>query len=211
MLQWLRKEEANMGAMHGGESVQSHEPGYSPYGLVGQHTGKLAVILLARLIAPGEPLPYRPGETPHWTDDDRLAFGYLLDFDDSLPALAEAMGEESVRDRISELGFLDMAHPYGGADWEWIKAVRDAAWRLTADQAYELVRRGGSFPYEEQFIRLRSGGYNADGETFAHKWTTWRRGLAPEDDPIFHQDVRESLDAIIAHVLPNGPPRNPVL
>jgi hypothetical protein len=187
-----------------GETVQDHEPGYSPYGIAGQRTGELACILRVRLIAPGESLPYGPGETPRWTDNDRLAFGYLLDFDDSLPALAQAMAVKSVSDRISELSLFEMAHPYGGAYWGWIKMVRDAAWRVTRDQAYELARRGGSFPYEEQFIRLRREGYSTNGNAFAHMWTTWRRGLPPEDDPLFHQDVREGLDAIIGHVLPNG-------
>jgi hypothetical protein len=203
-----------MAAQHEAEALDDHEPRYSPYGVAGQYTGGLAGILRDRLIAPGEPLPYGLGETPRWTDDDRLAFGYLLDFDDSLPALAKAMGEKSVRDRISELGFFEMAHPYSGAYWEWVKTARDAAWRLTPDEAYELVKRGGSFPYEEQFMYLRPEPSYVDrhytsGEAFAHKWTTWRRGLAPEDDPIYHQDVRESLDAIIGHVLPNDPRPRP--
>jgi hypothetical protein len=193
-----------MSAEHGDERQRSHEPGYSPYGVAGQRTGELACILQLRLVAPGEPLPYGPGDTPRWTDDDRLAFGYLLDFDDSLHALDQVIGTPSVHDRLPELSDFDVAHPYAGGYWSWIKNARDAAWGLTPEQAYELVKRGGSFPYEEQFIRLRQR-KQTDGEQFAHRWTTWRRRLAPLDDPHFHRDVREGLDTIIAYVLSNGP------
>jgi hypothetical protein len=193
-----------MTAEHGGEAPQSHEPGYSPYGLAGQRVGELASILQVRLIAPGESLPYGPDETPRWTDEDRLAFGYLLEFEDSLPALAQTMGVQSASDSFPSLGVFGTAHPYGGY-WDWIKSARDAAWCVTADEANELMKRGGSFPYEEQFIRLRREGYYTNGVTLAHMWTTWRRGLKPLDDPNFHEDVQETLSEITSELLPNGP------
>jgi hypothetical protein len=198
-----------MSAGHEGSALNSHEPGYSPYGAAGQRAGELACVLRVRLIAPGEPLPYDPDETPHWTDDDRVALGYLMDFDDSLPALANAMGVRSVGDRLPELNVFRVANPYGPSYLKWIKDARDAAWGITPDQAYELVKRGGSFPYEEQLMRLHRDAPDTDGEAMVHRWTTWRRALKPLDDPHFHRDVQEGLDTTIAYVLPNGPRRQP--
>jgi hypothetical protein len=198
-----------MGAQQGGEGSLGHEPGYSPYGAAGQRAGELACILRVRLIARGEPLPYCPGETPRWTDDDRLAFGYLLDFDDSLPALARAMGVESVRE-IPGRELLEDAHPYVNPYLEWLQEARHAAWGLTSDQAYELVKRGGSFPYEEQLLRLHRLDPYTEAEATVHVWTAWRRALEPMSDPRYHRSARKALRTTIEAVLPNGP-RSPAV
>jgi hypothetical protein len=207
-----------MTAEQGGEASHGHEPGYSPYGLAGQRVGELACILRVRLAAPGQELPYLSGGTPCWTDEDRLAFGYLLDFDDSLPALARKVEDGDIKhDPFPAIDrFLDMpplidarfdwhsSTRYEGGWWAWIKAARDAAWGLNGEQALELVKRGGSFPYEEQLIRLRREGYHTDGAAFAHYWTTWRRCLPPFDDVYRHEDAHEALDEIVVQLLPHG-------
>lgn len=215
-----------MAAEHGGEASQSHEAGYSPHGAAGQRVGELACILRVRLMAPGEELAYDPGKTPRWTDDDRLAFGYLLDFDDSLPMLAREARERDIDQPFPAIDrFLFMspllnggfdwpaATHRKGAWWDWIKDARDAAWGLNIAQAYELVKRGGSFPYDEQLMRIFVPGVRGnytDGALIAHQWTTWRRGLAPYDGPYSVDAAHEALDEIAGELVPNGPRRHVV-
>jgi hypothetical protein len=133
-----------MPAERGGEAPRGHKPGYSPFGLAGQRTGELAYLLRGRLESPSRELPYAPNETPQWTDDDRLVFGDLLDLEASFPALADRAHERYVEQRFHAIGLFRAHLPYGPGYWEWIP---------------DLVKRGGTVPYEEQLMRLYEYGY----------------------------------------------------
>jgi hypothetical protein len=186
-----------------GEATPDGEPGYSPFGLPGQHVGELAYILKSSISAPGESLPYPSDHAPRWTDSDRLVFGRLLDLEAGVPSLAHEVRGEYAEERFPVLRRLRGNLPYGPGEWRWLITQRQYAWHVTPDQAYELVLRGGSFPYEEQILRNWTGHIAATA--LIHQWTTWRRGLEPYTDPAFHEDIKEALDELSHELLPNGP------
>lgn len=181
-----------MTAEHGGEASRRYEPGFSPFGVAGQRAGELAYLLQGCLESPIKKLPYAPGETPHWTDDDRLTFRYLLDLEASMPALADEVHGLYVEQRFPAIMLFRANLPYGPGYWDWIP---------------DRVEREGSSPYEEQLMRLYKEGYPGQGDeaAFAHMWVAWRRRLGEFSDPALLNNAGEALGELGGELLPNSP------
>lgn len=173
---------------------ENREP-RSPYGVTGQRVGELAHTLQGRLASPDKELLYAPGERPRWTDDDRLVFGYVLDLGDSLSVLDKefpAIGR--LGSRFSSADTFESCLSFG--DMRWFMASREAAWGVTPEEAFELIRQGGSFPYEELIMRCwKTPEWNPsyDGANLAAQWPEWRRGLGEHSDPLLLSDAAEAL------------------
>jgi hypothetical protein len=186
------------------EQSNAGEP-RSPYGITGQRVGELAQMLQGRLASAHKELPYAPGERPRWDDDDRLVFGYVLELEDSLAALEQELQVRDIQREFSSVTVYEMHLPYAHHMWDWIKAKRDAAWEVTPDEAYELVKRGGSFPYEELIMRrwkpIEGGTY--DAYKMGAEWPEWRRGLGGQSDPWLLISAEEALDELGREMLPS--------
>ncbi len=202
-----------MNTDYGGERLPKHEASHSPFGEAGQRIGELANTVRHHWRATTTDLPFTPGTTPRWDDDDRLTFGYLLDLEASFDELARDVGERHLENRFPAVSRLRACLPFGPGQWDWIKTERNAAWHLTSDEAYGLVRRGGSFPYEELIMRRWVPRYvdGADGTSLAVRWSAmrrgidWRVGLDVPADPAILDGAEEALDRLTAELLPSAP------
>jgi hypothetical protein len=183
----------------GGEST------HSPYGRTGQRVGELAHMLQGRLASPDKELPYAPGERPRWDDEDRLVFGYVLELEDSLSALAHEQQVSDINRRFPAVFIYGSCLAYGDNQLRWFLAAREAAWGVTPEEAYELIKRGGSFPYEELIMRswkTPEWDPSYDGAHLAAQWPEWRRGLGEHSDPLLLSDAVEALDKLERETIP---------
>ena len=201
-----------MAAGQGGEGSPGESPLYSPYGENGRQVGESALKLLARLASPITEMPFAPGETQHWNDDDREAFRDFIDIEigvQGFEADAEREGLDSDIDRrFPNIGRFHAALPFSDRERRWLP---DHAflWSLGNDAYQEAMEAVGmtaaddDTPIEIQIITLGEQQQIA-GRDLVVRWATWRRDIDQYAGEGRLDEAHTALDLIGRQMLPNA-------
>jgi hypothetical protein len=174
--------------------------GHEQYGIARREVGDFAFVLLDHLALVSKEMPFAPGDTPRWDDDDRQAFADLMDFEASVQGLEdEIQGDfDSTFPNVSR---FHAALPFSDEDRRWIVDERNMVWELESE---DLARIEGSFPFEARIITLglRQG---VDRTDLVRRWAAWRRDADEFADQGKLEIACEALALIGRELLPGGP------
>jgi hypothetical protein len=204
-----------MAAGQGGEGSPGESPHYSPYGLAGQQLGELAFKLAPYLASPTKEMPFAPGDTPRWTDDDRQTFwGELMDFEFSVPMLEREVEREAKGDfdrRFPNIVRFHAALPFSEDERRWYVAEHGIVWELDVDKRMDALEKARveegtdeEIAIEAQIIALGTQ-QGVDRRDFVRRWAAWRREVDEFAGQGQIDDARTALDLLGHELLPNTP------
>jgi hypothetical protein len=189
-----------------GEQPRSNRSQYGPYGFEGRQVGECAVALWNEIVSADEAMPFTPGATPQWNDNDRLVFFNLMDFESSIPGLEDVV-QGDLDDHFSEVGFFRAALPFTEDEQQWLYGDGRITQELDENDWEEMdearAREGMVMvAIEAQIIRLGEQHHMA-GADVVRRWAAWRR----EADEYEGQDTlsvaRNALRSLVKRVTPD--------
>lgn len=193
-----------MPTAQGGEGPQGHEQGQSPYNLAGRQVGELALMLHACMESPNSDMPFRPGDTPQWAQEDRDAMINLLWLERSLPMLKREVGGE-VEQHFPSVSRFHATIPFTKDERQWLVTEDSQLWEWEPTQKEAEAHKLDYPVVDRQIIRVAPR-HNMDGDDLVRRWAAWRRRVQEFTDQNGLDEAQQALNDLGRELFPYGPP-----